>query len=193
MFISTSAMGEANTRIKLLKIDVTDSSIYKSCEANDIGMGAKLYVTQYKKSPAFKESVLQNFWKGVRCTLSALVSHMLEKSPLKYPFARLAACMSPNVLVDRSKKELFFRFSEMFEKLVSSERITVKEGDEAKDQYHRFIDDIVPRNEEKFLSFNKFDNRLDTFYAEFLSDKEFKSLWKVCILVFCLSHGQSIS
>ena len=56
---------------------------------------------------------------------------------------------------------------------------------------HVCIDDIVPHNEGMFLSFNKFDNWLDTFYAEFLSDKEFKSLWKVCILVFCLSHGQS--
>ena len=84
MFISTSAMGEANTLIKLLKIDVTDSSIYKSCDASDIGMCAKLYVTWYKMSPALKESVLQNFWKGVRCTLSALVSHMFDKSPLKY-------------------------------------------------------------------------------------------------------------
>ena len=54
MFISTSAMGEANTPIKLLKIDVTDLSINKSCEASDIGMGAKLYVTQYKKSQAFR-------------------------------------------------------------------------------------------------------------------------------------------
>ena len=33
--------------------------------------------------------------------------------------------------------------------------------------------------------------RLDTFHAEFLPDKELKSLWKACILVFCLSHGQS--
>ena len=115
-----------------------------------------------------------------------LVSHMLEKSPLKYPFARSAACMSPNVLVDRNKKELC-----MLEKLVSSGRITVRGGDEAKDQYHRFIDDIVPHNKKSFFSFNKFDNMLDTFHAEFLSDKEFKSLWKVCILAFCLSHGQS--
>ena len=38
MFISTSA----NPLIKLLKSDVT--TIYKSCEASDIGMGAKLYV-----------------------------------------------------------------------------------------------------------------------------------------------------
>ena len=75
MFISTSAMGEANTLIKMLAVLVWVQN----------------YVTQYKKSLAFKESVLQNFWKGVSCTLSALVFHMLEKSPSKYPFARLAA------------------------------------------------------------------------------------------------------
>ena len=31
---------------------------------------------------------------------------------------------------------------------------------------------VIKRNEEKFLSFNKFDNMLDTFYTEFLSGKE---------------------
>ena len=43
----------------------------------------------------------------------------------------------------------------------------------------------------KFQSFTKFDDRLDTFYSQFLMEKEFESLWKVFILVFCLSHSQS--
>ena len=29
------------------------------------------------------------------------------------------------------------------------------------------------------------------FYAEYISGKGYESLWKVCILLFCLSHGQS--
>ena len=53
------------------------------------------------------------------------------------------------------------------------------------------IDEIVPSNHEKFQSFIKFDDRLDTIYSQFLMEKEFESLWKVFILVFCLSHSQS--
>ena len=48
----------------------------------------------------------------------------------------------------------------------------------------------LPNNQERFRSFIKFDNRLNTFYSQFLMEKEFESLWKVFILVFCLSHSQ---
>ena len=69
-------------------------------------------------------------------------------------------------------------------------RITVK-GDDAKGQYGKFIEEIVPINQEKFLSFIEFEDRIDTFYSEFLMEKEFESLWKVLILVCFLSHSRS--
>ena len=71
------------------------------------------------------------------------------------------------------------------------QRISVKEGNEADQQYLKLINDIVPHYEEKFLSYNKFTDRLDSFYAEFLCTKEYEALWKIFILVFCLFHGQS--
>ena len=77
------------------------------------------------------------------------------------------------------------------EKLVSNDRISVKEGDEANHQYLELVNDVIPRHEEKFRSFNKFSDRLDSFYAEFSFIKEFKALWKIFILVFCQFHGQS--
>ena len=49
----------------------------------------------------------------------------------------------------------------------------------------------MPKYKEMFLEFNKFDHRLDLFYSKFLLEEEFKSLWKVFILIFCLFHGQS--
>ena len=47
-------------------------------------MGAKLYVSNYKKSSNFKQSVLQEFYKGAQLVLSYLLSHMMGKSPLSY-------------------------------------------------------------------------------------------------------------
>ena len=118
--------------------------------------------------------------------------HMLLKSPLKYLLVWYAASMIPNVIVLRNKTELSkLRFCKLIEKLVPLNRITVKEGDGAKEQYYKFIEEIVPSNHEKFQSFIKFDDRLDTFYSQFLMKKEFVSLWNVFILVFCLSHSQS--
>ena len=192
MFVSATTMKNADTLIKLLKIDVNDKALYKSGDCTDVGMAAKIHVSNYKKAPGFKNSVLINFWNGVHAGLSQLTSHMLLKSPLKYPLVRYAASMNPSVIVLRNKIELSkLRFSKILEKLVSLDRITVKEAEAAKEQYGKFIEEIVPSNEEKFQSFTKFDDRLTTFYSQFLMEKEFESSWKVFIIVFCLSHSQS--
>ena len=39
---------------------------------------------------------------GVHRTLSGLVEHMLEKSPLTYSFTRLVGAISPNVIAIKS-------------------------------------------------------------------------------------------
>ena len=92
MFILKSVMLEADTQIKLLKIDVMDKSFYKPGENIDIGMGAKLYVSTYKRSPKFKESTLKSFLDGVRRTLSGLVEHMLENVSINTFFHTFKWC-----------------------------------------------------------------------------------------------------
>ena len=154
MFVSATTMKNADALIKLLKIDVNGKALYKSGDCTDVGMAAKIHVSNYKKAPGFKNSVLINFWNGVHAGLSQLTSHMLLKSPLKYPLVRYAASMNPSVIVLRNKTELSkLRFSKILEKLVSLDRITVKEADDAKEQYGKFIEEIVPSNEEKVSVF----------------------------------------
>ena len=89
MFILKGVMLKADTKIKLLKIDVTDENLHKPGENIDTGMGAKLYAS-YKRSPKLKESPLKSFLDGVHRALSGLVVHMLEKSSLAHSFTRLA-------------------------------------------------------------------------------------------------------
>ena len=192
MFISASTMKNATSLVKLMNIDVHDKAIYRSGDALDIGIAAKLAVSGYKQSVHFKMSVLLKFWDGVYAGLSALTSHMMEKSPLKYPLVRYVTSMNPNLIVQRSKSEIArSRFCKLLEKLAKTKHITEREADGAKEQYRVLIEDIVPRNEEVFKSFCKFADRLDTFYAQFVSGKGFECLWNVFKLVFCLSHSQS--
>ena len=89
MFILGEVMSNANTLMKLLKVQVTDKGLYKPLNTIDIGLGAKMRVTEYKKSSNFKEGILNEFWKGAQITLSSLVVHFMEKSPLKFPLVRL--------------------------------------------------------------------------------------------------------
>ena len=58
MFILKSVILKVDPQIKLLKIDVPEKNLYKPGENIDIGMGAKLYVSTYQRSPKFKESIL---------------------------------------------------------------------------------------------------------------------------------------
>ena len=77
----------------------------------------------------------------------------------------------------------------MVEKLASLNQISVKLSDDAKEEFSKFVNEVVPQTWEKFAEFAKFDQRLDTFLWPFIS--EYKSLREVCILILCLSHGRS--
>ena len=77
------------------------------------------------------------------------------------------------------------------EKFVATGRFKSKEADEAKDQYEKMLEELVPKRREEFANFDIFPNRLDDFIIPLLSVKKVDILSKVYILIFCLSHGQS--
>ena len=70
MFVSATTMKNADTLVKLLKIDVKEKALYKSRYCTEIGMAAKIYVSNYKMPPGFKNRVLINFWFCCRKSIS---------------------------------------------------------------------------------------------------------------------------
>ena len=70
----------------------------------NIGIGAKLYLSTYNRSPKFKEHSLKSFLDGLHQTLSRLVEHMLVKSLLTHSFTLLAAAINPNVILIKGNK-----------------------------------------------------------------------------------------
>ena len=56
-----------------------------------------------------------------------LVQHMLKKSPLKYSVTRSASEISPNIVVNKSKRDLSeAKMVKLLLKFFNQERITVK-------------------------------------------------------------------
>lgn len=51
-------------------------------------------------------------------------------------------------------------------KLISQERISLKEGDEINEQFLKNINNLGAVEEEKFLNFNRFTDRWNIFYTE---------------------------
>ena len=190
LHVFSDTIKKADTILKLLKIDPFSKDVHKPLESIDVGTGAKLRVVAYKRSSSYKSGVLHNFYKGVVLFLSNLTAHMIEKCPLKHLAVRCSSCLNPNSLAISDKNESSkLKFSKMVEKLVSLNQISVKLSDDAKEEFSKFVNEVVPKSREKFAEFAKFDQRLDIFLWPFIS--EYKSLREVCILIFCLSHGQS--
>ena len=116
---------------------------------------------------------------------------MLKESPLTHFFTRLAGAISPNIIaINSNRGSCEAKMTKLLLKLVNKERISIKEGDEAKEQFSKVANDFATVEEEKFLNFNKFTDRLDNFYAK-LSIAEYSALWKVFVIIFCMFHGQS--
>ena len=55
-------------------------------------------------------------------------------------------------------------FSKPVEKLGYLKRITSEVGDDATEQFMKMISEVVPKYKDKFLEFNKYEHRLDTFF-----------------------------
>ena len=190
MHVLSDTIEKAETTLKLLKIDPLNKNIHKLPDAFDVSMGANLSI--YKKSEKRKGSLVLNFHEGVILLPSNITAHMIKKCPLKCQSVKCASCLNPNILTLSPKnKSSKLKFSKMLVKLTALKQISIKLADDAEEQLSKFIDEHVFENGEKFSSFAKFDQRLDTFMSQFLLNKEYESLWEVCIIVFCLSHGQS--
>ena len=124
--------------------------------------------------------------------LSNITAHMIEKRPLKHQIVRYASCLKPNALVlSAENKSSRLKFSKMLVKLTALNHISIKLADDAKEQFSKITDEHLPENREKFSLLAKYDQRLDIFMSQVVLKKEYELLWKVCVLVFCLSHGQS--
>ena len=116
---------------------------------------------------------------------------MLEKSPLTHSFTRLTGGISPNIIAVKSNRgSCETKMAKLLLKFVSQERTSVKEGDEAKEQFSKVINDLSTVEEKRFLNIKKFTGRLDIFYAK-LSIAEYSAFWKVFVIIFCMFHGQS--
>ena len=83
--------------------------------------------------------------------LASLTRHFMEKSPLKHLIVRCSSCFNQIVLGDTNKHEVSKKqFGQVMEKLVATGRFKSKEADDAKDQYEKMLEELVPKWREEF-------------------------------------------
>ena len=103
----------------------------------------------------------------------------------------MASSLSPHNMVKATEKSLTC-FNLLAEKVARLKWMSPDEADEAKTEYLKFIDTECVLFKDKFLAFDAANDRVDKFLGTFLhGQKEYTSLWKVCLFELVLSHGQS--
>ena len=77
------------------------------------------------------------------------------------------------------------QFSALVDKLFATKWISERVAENAKLQMQEFLSSTCKENKSKFKNF-------DDFLGVYLHKNEkYSSLWKICQIVFVLSHGQS--
>ena len=82
-------------------------------------------------------------------------------------------------------------FSILLQSLVKANKISSQSAERVKEQYSSFFD-VVDSNVTAFKDFNKENDRLDSFFADFIGrGKSYADMCEVCKIMSTLSHGQS--
>lgn len=136
-----------------------------------------------------------NFYSGCQTFCTSTLRKLAERSPLKYPLVRGLSALKPATMATSSTVAIK-RFKVCLTKLVSANRITSTEADQAEAQFSRFIRAHLLQ----LQSLSESDGRLDQFFYSLIGElEEYRALWKtikvysfyifVCALLFALSFS----
>jgi hypothetical protein len=187
MFIKKEILENADTPLKLIKLEVSKRENQRDVELVDLGTATKDILRKFTGGDNKKRL----FKKQCVLMLAAILEKIQERSPLKYAIVRYASCISPSKMV-RQKRISIQMFSVLADKLFSGQWISARIADEAKQQFDEFLDGVANENRDKFLNFDYKNERLDQFLGLLVHrNKKYAAFWVICKIVFTLSHGQS--
>ena len=187
VIVKEEVLEEASTALSVTNIDIAKSS--NQLEAGQVKLGTAL-----KQSLSLMESRPEQertFKRECKQAIIVLIQKLQERCPLRYSIVRNSSALSPNSMVE--EKELSkMKFQGLLEWLCKLKWLTADEADNANQQFDEVVDTECPKHREKFASFDKLSDAVDVFLSSFLHKiPKYKVFWKVCSIIFVLSHGQS--
>ena len=136
----------------------------KKCAADIyIGFAANIKVEESNLKP--NDPKVLAFKKEAGNFLAALLSHLLEKSPLKYALGRSAKSLDPLNMANKEKRSFCINhFSVLLQRLVKANKILSQSAERVKSQYSSVFN--VDDNITAFKDFNKENDRLGSFFCQ---------------------------
>lgn len=121
-----------------------------------------------------------------------ILKKIAEASPLNSRLVRVASVLSPVDMAENKRENSNMKFRILTEEICKSKRITTREADRAIDQFDDFLGSVVIPNKHSFARFERDVDSVDEFLGVYLHKvPKFADLWKICSIVFTLSHGQA--
>ena len=187
MFVKKEVLEEANTAYKLIKLDVSKKENLSAPQLVDCGTATKHFL----KSNNLPADQKLQFKKSCVAMLVSIVQKLQEKNPLNHTIVRNSRSLSP-IVMSTEPKVCALQFSALVDKLFATKWISERVAENAKLQMQEFLSSTCKENKSKFKTFDVHTQRLDDFLGVYLHKNEkYSSLWKICQIVFVLSHGQS--
>ena len=155
----------------------------------DIGAAAKSSLDKVSLSSETK----RQFRKECKGAIVCILLKLLERLPTNKMIIVQAAALSPqNMHTNPAKASR--RFKSLADNLFALKKISSKVADNSKDQFRKFLETDVVKQEGKFAEFDFRKTRLGDFLYPFLgTKKEYSDLWTVCLLIFTMNHGQAFT
>ena len=94
-FLIADKLKEANTCLKLSKLNLKDANFHKRPTDVLLPIPVKVALSDLKKEGKVSSSKALQFKSDVMSFLSVLCAHLVEKSPIKYALARSATSLIP--------------------------------------------------------------------------------------------------
>ena len=149
IMVKPQVLEQNDTAYKLATLDVSKKDNRLLPETINIGNAAKQKLATSKVSDLDK----LNYYNDCVELLTALVSKIQERSPLKYSLVRSLCCLDPK-LIYKDSMACIGKFSDMCKKLVASKVRTARQCDMAERQFRNLL-----RNEREL--FKDGNTRLD--------------------------------
>ena len=192
-FLIADKLKEANTCLKLSKLNFKDANFHKRPTDVVLPIPVKVGLSDLKKKGKVSSSKALQFKSDVISFLSVSCAHLVEKSPIKYAFARSATSLIPSHIVevpDSNEK----KFHYLLEILYTSQQLSDKVAEQTKQEYSQFLQEVAIPQKDVFLGFDVAirDHRLDTFFFKFLEGRpSFSNFANVLKIILTMSHGKA--
>ena len=150
MVVKNDVLDEANTSLKLIKIDLTKAENLLPCELIKLPTATK----DLLKSSVLKNDKKRLFKNDCKAMIIAMLQKNQDKCPLKYAVARFASSISPSQMVGHEEK-CDDSFCRLVDKLYAGRWISFKTADLAKKEFAVLLKAANSEHKDAFLAFNK--------------------------------------